>query len=108
MQYRVLLTESARIDLEELIVHIELTNVEGRAKALLQKLRVKIGSLSTSPERGTFPKEILSLGIKEFREIYYKPYRIIYRVVDDAVYVMLISDGRRDMRTLLQRRLLED
>jgi toxin ParE1/3/4 len=31
----------------------------------------------------------------------------IYRVLDKAVYVLLIVDGRRDMQTLLQRRLLE-
>ncbi|MDO9351029.1 MAG: type II toxin-antitoxin system RelE/ParE family toxin, partial [Deltaproteobacteria bacterium] len=32
---------------------------------------------------------------------------IIYRVMDKIVYVLLIADGRRDMQTLLQRRLLE-
>ena len=35
-----------------------------------------------------------------------EPYRIIYRVLDNTVYVLVIADGRRDMQTLLQRRLL--
>jgi toxin ParE1/3/4 len=38
--------------------------------------------------------------------IFFKPYRIIYRVIENNVYVLLIADGRRDMQTLLQRRLL--
>ena len=29
------------------------------------------------------------------------------RIIDENVYVLLIVDGRRDMQTLLQRRLLE-
>ena len=34
------------------------------------------------------------------------PYRIIYRESEDDVYVLVIADGRRDMRALLERRLL--
>jgi toxin ParE1/3/4 len=34
-------------------------------------------------------------------------HRIIYRVMDKKVYVLLIVDGRRDMQSLLQRRLLD-
>jgi toxin ParE1/3/4 len=32
---------------------------------------------------------------------------VIYRIMVDRVYVLLIVDGRRDMETLLQRRLLK-
>jgi hypothetical protein len=35
-----------------------------------------------------------------------KPCRVIYRVMDKNVYVLLMVDGRRDMQSLLQRRLL--
>ena len=43
---------------------------------------------------------------REYREIFFRPYRIIYRVTENNVYVLLIADGRCDMQTLLQRRLL--
>ncbi|MCY3667349.1 MAG: type II toxin-antitoxin system RelE/ParE family toxin, partial [Gemmatimonadetes bacterium] len=56
--------------------------------------------------RGNYPAELLDIGIREYREIFSKPYRIIYRVMENNVYVLLIADGRRDMQTLLQRRLL--
>jgi toxin ParE1/3/4 len=35
-------------------------------------------------------------------------YRLIYRVLERRVIVMVVADGRQDMQRLLQRRLLED
>ncbi len=46
------------------------------------------------------------MGIREYRETRFKPYRVIYRIMGRRVFVHLIADGRRDMRTLLERRLL--
>jgi toxin ParE1/3/4 len=62
--------------------------------------------LSRFPRRGEFPAELAALGIKEFRQVHYKPYRPIYQVRDSVVQVLLIADGRRDMQSLLQRRWL--
>jgi len=47
-----------------------------------------------------------AIGLREYREIFLKPYSIIYRVMAENVYVLAIADGRRDMQALLQRRLL--
>lgn len=63
-------------------------------------------TLSESPQRGAHPKELLSLGIREYREVFFKPYRIIHRILNDTAYVLLIANGRRDLQTLLERRLL--
>ena len=74
----------------------------------IERIENTFTSFYDSPERGAYPKELLSLGIREYREIFFKPYRIIYhRILNDSVYVMLIVDGRRHMQTLLERRLLE-
>ena len=62
--------------------------------------------LSRFPERGSHPKELVSLGIKEYRQTVFKPYRVIYRVADTKVIIYLIVDGRRDMQAVLARRLL--
>jgi toxin ParE1/3/4 len=63
-------------------------------------------NLESFPERGAYPKELLDLGIREYRQIFFKPYRVIYRVIGKCAYIYLIFDGRRDMQTLLARRLL--
>jgi toxin ParE1/3/4 len=107
MPYTVYLTADAAGDLEELTDYIARHDAPGKSEHVLARIEKVLGSLSESPERGTYPKELLALGIRDYREIFFKPYRMIYRVMGDKVHVLLIVDGRRDMQTLLQRRLLE-
>jgi toxin ParE1/3/4 len=105
--FSVLLTDNAAQDLEDLFEHIARHDAPEQADYVLEQIEKAFADLSEFPERGTFPKELLAVGIREYREIFFKPYRIIYRVIGQNVYVMLIADGRRDMQALLQRRLLK-
>ncbi len=106
MSFSVLLTDDAGRDLEDLCDYIDLHDVPYKADYVLEQIEKACNSLSEKPHRGAYPKELLSIGVREYREIFFKPYRIIYRVIENNVYVLLIADGRRDMQTLLQRRLL--
>ena len=108
MSSTVFLTADASRDLEEIYQYIARHDAPEKAEQVLSKIERSIKNLSKYPERGVYPKELLSLGIRDYREVFFKPYRLIYRVINDRVYVLLIADGRRDMQTLLQRRLLED
>ncbi|MHB8370318.1 MAG: type II toxin-antitoxin system RelE/ParE family toxin [Leptospirales bacterium] len=107
MAFQVLLTDDASRDLEELYDYMMSHDAPGNAYYVLDRIEKSFSSLSESPERGAYPKELLAVGIREYREIFLKPYRIIYRVLAENVYVIVIADGRRDMQTLLQRRLLQ-
>lgn len=107
MVFGVYLTEDASRDLEDLYDYIESHDAPGKADYVLDQIEKVFSDLSENPERGAYPKELLAVGLREYREIFFKPYRIIYRVMDDNVYVMVIADGRRDMQSLLQRRLLQ-
>ncbi|MCB2218626.1 type II toxin-antitoxin system RelE/ParE family toxin [Desulfofustis glycolicus] len=107
MAFQVFLTDDASRDLEELYDYIESHDVPGKADYVLDQVENVFSSLSENPERGAYPKELLAVGLREYREIFFKPYRIIYRVMAENVYVMVIADGRRDMQALLQRRLLQ-
>ena len=106
MAFAVLLTNDAARDLEEIHHYIALHDSPQKADYVLGQIEKMFSSLSEFPERGVYPKELLALGIREYREIFFKPYRIVYRVIHNIVYVLLIVDGRRDMQSLLQRRLL--
>ncbi len=106
MKYRVLLTDDAVHDLEEIDDYISKHDSPQNADYLLKQIEELILTLADFPDRGAFPKELLSLGIKEYREVFFKPYRIIYRVIGADVIVYMIADGGRDMQTLLQRRML--
>ena len=106
MPFLVQLTDDAARDLEEICDYIEQHDAPGKANHVLEQIERAFGSLAKNPRRGNYPKELLDIGIREYREIFFKPYRIIYRVMSNNVYVLVIADGRRDMQTLLQRRLL--
>jgi toxin ParE1/3/4 len=106
MPLQVLLTEDAEHDLEDLYNYIAEHDSPKNADRVLDRLVEVTQGLEAFPERGTQPKELRSIGIQEYRQVFFKPYRVIYRVLGDQVVVYLIADGRRDMQSLLSRRLL--
>jgi len=107
MSFAVLLTDSAARDLEDLYAYIAEHDAPVKAEHVLRRIEKAFARLSSAPARGAYPKELVALGIREYREVFFRPYRLIYRIVEDAVYVLLIVNGRRDMQSLLQRRLLD-
>jgi toxin ParE1/3/4 len=104
--FAVFLTHDAVRDLDELYGYRAGRDAPQEGDYVLEQIEKVFSRLAEFPERGAYPKELLALGICEYREVFFKPYRIIYRVMDKNVYVLLIADGRRDMQSLLQRRLL--
>lgn len=105
-KYEVLLTEGAEQDLESIYDYIAEFDCKANADYVLDRLLEVVESLATFPERGANPKELVALGIREYRQTAFKPYRVIYRVMAQKVYIYVIADGRRDMQSLLARRLL--
>ena len=87
--------------------YIDRHDAPGRADDILNQIDRAPQSLSEHLRRGNYPKELLDLGIREYHELFFRPCRIIYRVIESNVYVLVIADGRRDMQSLLQRRLLQ-
>jgi toxin ParE1/3/4 len=106
-RFEVSLTEGAARDLEGIFDYIAEHDAPSKAGHVLDRIEEVVESLATFPERGSYPKELLSLGIRDYRQSLFGPYRVIYRVIRQRVYIYLIVDGRRDMHALLARRLLE-
>ena len=106
MRYKVLLTAGAESDLDDLHSYIAEHNAPNRADYVLDRLLEVAESLATFPERGSHPQELLALGIREYRLSFFNPYSVIYRVIGTQVIVYVIVDGKRDMQSLLSRRLL--
>jgi len=106
MRFEVWFTEGARHDLEDIHRYIAQSDSPGNADYVLGKLQDVCSELGSFPQRGAYPPELIALGIRDYRQVGFKPYRVVYRVIDRRVYVYLIADGRRDMQALLARRLL--
>ncbi|HMM45043.1 MAG TPA: type II toxin-antitoxin system RelE/ParE family toxin [Candidatus Macondimonas sp.] len=106
MSFAVVLTEDAVRDLDDRYSFIAAQDGRDRADQVLGRIHDKLATLRDFPERGEFPPELAALGIRQFRQIHYKPWRMVYQVSAETVTVMLLADGRQDMQTRLQRRLL--
>ena len=105
-KFEVLLTEGAELDLESIHDYISEFDCVAHANYVLDELMEVVESLSKFPGRGSYPTELVGLGIKEYRQTFFKPYRAIYRVTGNQAMIFLIADGRRDMQSVLARRLL--
>ena len=104
--FSVYLLSGAKQDLLQLPTYVALNDSVERADRLIDHLQKACSRLKTMPERGRIPPELGRLGIREFREIIMKPYRIIYSLAKSQVLVYSILDGRRDLQDLLEERLL--
>ena len=109
MTYRVVFTDAAVQDLDEIADYI--SNLHSVLKALYvaREIRKRVETLKVFPDRGAHLPELVDLGAgstMEYRQLQWKPYRIVYFVSGRVVNIMLIADGRRDMPALLMKRLL--
>ena len=92
--------------MESIYDYIAEFDCKANADYVLDRLLEVVEGLAAFPERGAYPKELVFLGIRDYRQIVFKPYRVIYRVIGQKVYIYVIADGRRDIQSLLARRLL--
>ena len=106
MKYKVRLVQSALNDLYTINeYYLEQVNDQVASKVLKQ-LQTMIQSLDTFPERGTVPSELKPIGGQRYRQILLDHYRLIYRIEDETVYLLMVIDGRRDVVTALTRRII--
>ena len=107
-RYAVRLTEQALLDLDDIATYVGQHDSPERADLVARGIERAFSTLRHLPNRGAHLRELLTLGNRYFREVRFKPYRIVYRGYERDVVVFLIADGRRDMQALLTRRLLSD
>jgi len=103
---KVILAPCAVRDIEEVANYIKAHDSRDAAAHVLDNLEKAVLSLADLPNRGAVVKELEALGIKSIREIYYKTYRVIYEAEADLVSVFCVADGRRDLVSLLEKRIL--
>ena len=104
--FSVFLLSGAQQDLLQLHKYVTLNDSLEKADRLIDDLQRTCSRLKTMPERGRIPPELERIGIREFRELILKPYRIIYSMAKNQVLVYCVLDGRRDLQDLLEERLL--
>ena len=97
-KYFVKWTAPAREDVNEIIDYISKTNINYAVKIL--------NNIDMYPERYRVVPELEKYGYLLYREIIVEYWRIIYKVENDFVYIMLVIDGRRNLEDLLLKKMI--
>lgn len=96
----------AEADLKELRRYILQNFGEAAWLDSYQRIKDSVRRLQTAPESGPIPDELADLHLSQYRQVVSGVNRILYEVRGDTLYIHLVCDCRRDLRTLLHRRLL--
>ena len=105
MRYRVYIITDAEDDLLPIFCYVA-HDSPAKADKLLSKLEDACLRLADFPNRGHVPPELERVAVLDYLEIHYKPYRIIYQISSNKVFIHCVLDGRRDLQELLRNRLL--
>ena len=108
MTYRVSITSAAWRDLEEIYTWIAEHDSPDNAGYVLDRLNETAQSIAALPHRGSRPDELPRGTEGEFRQVFFKPYRVVYEILRDEVVIYLIADVRRNLQSLMLRRLIGD
>ena len=103
MRFEVRLTSEAEMDLADIFGYVVVNDGLEQAEILLARIKTAVASLTSLPKRGNRPPELARLSISDFREIHESPYRIIYQLCGDVVYIHSVLDARRNIKDILEQ-----
>lgn len=103
---RAVFLEGAEEDLKELRHYFIKSFGKPTWQETYQKIKDSAQAIQTSPQGGSIPDELVDLGLQQYRQVVSDMNRIIYEAREAVIYIHIVCDTRRDMRTLLSRRLL--
>lgn len=106
-RYAVIWAIEAENDFHNLIEYL-IINHSTATEKIFQEILEKTDSLATFPERGRLVPEISDAIASNIREIFFKPWRIIYHILDDQVKILMLIDGRKPLEDELLRLLLKN
>ena len=96
----------ASIDLLNIIEYISQDNIDAAIR-IFETIKSKCKTLNQFPERGRILPELKAYGIFNYRELVIAPWRIIYRISDQKVFILAVLDSRRNIEDVLIERFLE-
>jgi len=105
-KFDVLWTKSAQFDLEVIIEYIKTDSIN-IAKKIFFEIKQACDNLYYFPERKRVVPELQQIGILKYREIIHKRWRIIYKIDNTKIYIMLIADSSRNLEDILFQRLIK-
>lgn len=106
MGFKVVIIESAEQDLKELRAYIVKKFSVDTWRTSYSDIKGVICNLQNFPQAESIPEEIEKLNLTQYRQVLSGMNRVIYEVRQDLIYIHIVVDTRRDMNSLLFRRLV--
>lgn len=106
MSLPVVFLTSAERDLKELKNYIVKNFGQPIWLTTYHKIKDSIKTIQTFSLRGALPEELEKINLTQYRQVISEKNRIIYEVRKQAIYIHLICDARKDLRSVLLKRLL--
>ncbi len=106
-RFKINWSEQAALDLERLISYIASENPKN-AGQILKKIKTEVSQLDYLPFRGRIVPEFEGQGFLLFRELVVTPWRIMYRVSFENVYILAVFDSRKNVDDVLLERFLKN
>ena len=103
--YKVLWARAAEEDLKSIIEYI-CVDSPSAARDSLNRIKSEASNLCSFPQRGRVVPELKGHGILQYRELIIPPWRVIYRISEEQVYVLLVIDSRRNVEDILYEKMV--
>ena len=103
--YKIQWTSNAKEDLLNIVDYIKKDSLSA-ARKVYEQIKEKAKSSNFFPLRGRVVPELQKEGITIYRELIAQPWRVMYKVENDTVYIMAIFDSRQNVEELLLQKLL--
>ena len=103
---KVVFLQEADVDLQDLRQYIVRNFGKAEWARTRRRISESVRTIRAFPQGGRIPDEIAAMGVGQYRQAVSGMNRLIYEVRGDLVYIHIVCDARRDMRTLMLRRLV--
>jgi addiction module RelE/StbE family toxin len=103
--YKVKWTSNAKEDLLNIVDYMKKDSLNA-ARNAYEQIKEKAQSSNFFPLRGRVVPELLKEGITIYRELIAQPWRIMYKIENDTIFIMAIFDSRQNVEELLLQKLL--
>ena len=90
-QYVIVIEPEAQLDLKTIFQFISLNDTIAKAENFLKELKIRIDTLSSFPFRC---RKSYYTDIPDTYDLIYKGYTIVYKVIEDRVYILTLFRQR--------------
>ncbi len=105
-KFEIIWSPAAFSDLEEIIVYIAESNPIN-AEKIFSRIKNTANQIHKFPNKGKVVPELKVFSITPYLQVVTNPWRIIYRIQENNVYVLAVIDSRRDLQEVLINRLIK-